>query len=49
MNAFAAAKQNGKAAELQAELEALFERENESKVPDKTTISAGFMRVTVAV
>ena len=31
MNAFAAAEQNGKAAELQQELEALFERQNTSE------------------
>ena len=33
MNAFAAAEQNGKSADLQRELEALFERENRS--PDE--------------
>ena len=32
MNAFAAAEQNGKAADLQQELEALFERQNKSTV-----------------
>jgi hypothetical protein len=31
MNAFAAAEQSGKAADLQRELEALFERENRSE------------------
>ena len=32
MNAFAAAEKNGKAAELQRELEELFERQNTSAV-----------------
>lgn len=49
MNAFAAAGQAGKAAQLQSELEALFERENRSTDPGSTTISAGFMLVTVSV
>jgi SAM-dependent methyltransferase len=48
MNAFAAAEQNGKAAELQAELEALFERQNESGVAGATSIPATFLRVIVA-
>ncbi|HEY8895320.1 MAG TPA: methyltransferase domain-containing protein [Niastella sp.] len=47
MNAFEAAEKNGKAAELQRELEELFTRENRSKDPDKTSIPATFMRVTV--
>ena len=48
MNAFAAAEQNGKAAELQAELETLFERQNKSEVKGATSIPATFLRVTVA-
>ena len=48
MNAFAAAEQNGKAAELQAELEALFERQNNSEVAGATSIPATFLRVIVA-
>ena len=49
MNAFAAAEQNGKSAELQQELEALFERQNQSENKDATSIPATFLRVTVAV
>ena len=49
MNAFAAAEQNGKAADLQKELEALFERENRSQAKDATSIPATFLRVTVAL
>jgi len=48
MNAFAAAEQNGKAADLQKELEALFEGENRSEVNGATLISATFLRVDVA-
>lgn len=47
MNAFEAAEKNGKAADLQRELEELFTRENRSKDPGKTSIPATFMRVTV--
>jgi len=47
MNAFAAAEQNGKAADLQRELEALFDRENRSQ-NGGTSIPATFLRVTVA-
>ncbi len=47
MNAFAAAEQNGKSAELQQELEALFERQNQSKAGGATSIPATFLRVTV--
>jgi SAM-dependent methyltransferase len=47
MNAFAAAEQNGKAADLQRELESLFERENRSP-NGSTSIPATFLRVTVA-
>jgi SAM-dependent methyltransferase len=47
MNAFAAAEQNGKAANLQEELQALFERQNRSEVKGATVIPATFLRVTV--
>lgn len=47
MNAFAAAESNGRAAELQAELEELFEAQNTNASPDRTVIPATFMRVTV--
>src|SRR6476619_6053083 len=43
MNAFAAAEQNGKAAALQQELEALFERHNQSGTNDSTLIPATFL------
>jgi hypothetical protein len=49
MNAFAAAEQGGKAAELQRDLEDLFERQNQSEVKGATSIPATFLRVTVAV
>jgi SAM-dependent methyltransferase len=49
MNAFAAAEQSGRAAALQAELEALFTRENRSGSADTTAIPATFLRVTVLV
>lgn len=49
MNAFAAAEKNGKAADLQRELEALFASQNQSKDPALTTIPATFLRVTVNV
>jgi SAM-dependent methyltransferase len=49
MNAFAAAEQNGKSAELQQELEALFESKNESGAKGATSIPATFLRVTVTV
>lgn len=47
MNAFEAAANDGREAELQAELEALFESQNESE--HATSIPATFLRVTVAV
>jgi SAM-dependent methyltransferase len=47
MNAFAAAAENGKSADLQQELEALFERQNKSAVAGATLIPATFLRVTV--
>lgn len=49
MNAFAAAEQAGKKSELQRELEELFEGQNQSGSPDRTQISATFLRVTVTV
>jgi hypothetical protein len=49
MNAFAAAEQAGKSAELQQELEALFERQNRSEVSGATSIPATSLRVTVTV
>ena len=48
MNAFAAAEQSGRAADLQAELQALFERENTGG-SGATKIPATFLRVTVTV
>ena len=47
MNAFAAAESNGRATELQSELEALFEAQNTHAAPARTVIPATFMRVTV--
>lgn len=47
MNAFEAAEQNGKAADLQKELEALFDSQNQST--GGTSIPATFLRVTVAL
>jgi ubiquinone/menaquinone biosynthesis C-methylase UbiE len=49
MNAFAAAEQAGRAGDLQAELEALFERQNQSDRAGTTSIPATFLRVTVDV
>lgn len=47
MNAFEAAEKNGKAQDLQKELEVLFKRENKSSDATKTSITATFLRVTV--
>jgi ubiquinone/menaquinone biosynthesis C-methylase UbiE len=47
MNAFEAAEKNGKAPELQRELEELFNSQNKSTDPGKTSIPATFLRVTV--
>jgi SAM-dependent methyltransferase len=47
MNAFDAAGANGKTLELQSQLEELFERQNISKSPTKTSIPATFLRVIV--
>lgn len=49
MNAFEAAKANGKADDLQFELEMLFKRQNTSTKSNVTTIPATFLRVTVDV
>ncbi len=49
MNAFAAAAASGRQAALQGELESLFESQNTSKTPDRTTIPATYLRVTVQV
>lgn len=49
MNAFDAAGKNGKADDLQAELEALFNAQNKSADKNATSIPATFLRVTVAV
>jgi ubiquinone/menaquinone biosynthesis C-methylase UbiE len=49
MNAFEAASKNGKEADLQRELEALFAAQNKSTRPDYTSIPATFLRVTVSV
>jgi ubiquinone/menaquinone biosynthesis C-methylase UbiE len=48
MNAFDAAEKNGKAADLQKELEALFDSQNKSGSKTATSIPATFLRVTVA-
>lgn len=47
MNAFEAAEKNGKAGDLQRELEDLFNRQNISGSSDTTLIPADFLRVTV--
>ena len=49
MNAFEAATANGREAELQAELDALFNAQNASPSDDATSIRATFLRVTVTV
>lgn len=49
MNAFDAAAKNGRAADLQKELEALFDSQNKSPRKDATSIPATFLRVTVVV
>jgi hypothetical protein len=47
MNAFEAAEKNGKGADLQRELEELFNKENRSGNANTTSIPATFLRVTV--
>ena len=49
MNAFEAAEKNGKAANLQRELEELFNSQNKSGTSDTTSIPATFLLVTVKV
>jgi len=49
MNAFEAAEKNGKANELQQELENLFNSQNKSGSTDTTSVPATFLRVAVAV
>ena len=49
MNAFEAAEKNGKALELQNELEVLFNSQNKSNTANTTSIPATFLRVTVNV
>jgi ubiquinone/menaquinone biosynthesis C-methylase UbiE len=49
MNAFEAAEKSGRAADLQSELENLFNSHNKSPRSDATSIPATFLRVTVAV
>jgi ubiquinone/menaquinone biosynthesis C-methylase UbiE len=49
MNAFEAAEKNGRASDLQKELEGLFNSHNRSPSKDTTSIPATFLRVTVAV
>jgi len=49
MNAFEAAEKNGRTADLQKELEVLFNSQNKSASKDATSIPAIFLRVTVAL
>ncbi len=49
MNAFEAAEKNGRAADLQKELEELFFNQKTSTRKDATCIPATFLRVTVAL
>jgi hypothetical protein len=49
MNAFEAATANGREADLQAELEELFNSQNTSPSTDGTSIPATFLRVTVGL
>jgi ubiquinone/menaquinone biosynthesis C-methylase UbiE len=49
MNAFEAAEKQGRSAELQKELENLFNSQNTSAEESRTSIPATFLRVTVAV
>jgi SAM-dependent methyltransferase len=49
MNAFDAAEKDGRATDLQHELEALFNSQNKSPNKDATSIPATFLRVTVAL
>jgi ubiquinone/menaquinone biosynthesis C-methylase UbiE len=49
MNAFEAAEKNGRASDLQKELEQLFTSQNKSGEPNRTSIPATFLRVTISV
>lgn len=49
MNAFEAAEKNGKASQLQEELEILFNSQNKATDQNTTSIPATFLRVTVKV
>jgi len=49
MNAFEAAEKNGRAADLQKELEDLFNSQNRSPRKDATSIPVTFLRVTVSL
>jgi SAM-dependent methyltransferase len=49
MNAFEAADKNGRGADLQRQLEDLFEAQNKSSRKEMTSIPATFLRVTVAL
>jgi SAM-dependent methyltransferase len=49
MNAFDAAEANGRAADLQKELEELFRSQNKNPSQDATSIPATFLRVTVEI
>lgn len=49
MNAFEAAEKDGRASDLQRELEALFNGHNKSPMPGATSIPATYLRVTVEV
>ena len=49
MNAFEVAEKNGRAGDLQKELEALFNSQNKSPNKNATSIPATFLRVTVAL
>jgi SAM-dependent methyltransferase len=49
MSAFEAAEKNGKANDLQAELESLFKSQNKNSTQARTTIPATFLQVTVNV
>lgn len=49
MNAFESAEKNGRASDLQHELEVLFNTQNKSSNGHSTSITANFLKVTVAV
>lgn len=49
MSAFEAAEKNGRAGDLQKELQVLFNSQNKSTSKDATSIPATFLRVTVAL